>query len=284
MLAVPALRALRATAGPPLTLAAQPRLARLLAVLGIADTPVDLDALGLDALFGDGAAPAPRLPLQTERVVCWLGARDPLFVRRLSALVPGAVVAPSVGRNGLVWEHLLGTVGAPAGDWRSALAPPDALRAEGARALHAAGWDGTRALVIVHPGAGGADKRWGARGFATVLGPLARRAAIVVHCGPADATAAAELRALLPGTGLLEEPALTVLAGALTHALVYLGNDSGPSHLAAALGAPAIVLYAERNLAWRPWAPAARVLVVETQAARAADVERVGAALRMVLG
>ncbi|MGH7355167.1 MAG: glycosyltransferase family 9 protein [Candidatus Rokuibacteriota bacterium] len=255
-------------------------------MLGIADTPVDLEALGLDALFGDVAPPAPRLPLLTgaSRVVCWLGARDAAFVRRLGTLVPGAVVAPSVGGNGLVWEHLLGTVGAPAGDWRRALAPSDALRAEGERALHAAGWDGARALVIVHPGAGGEDKRWAPAAFATVLGALAGRATIVVHCGPADATAAAELRALLPGTGLLEEPTLTVLAGALAHASLYLGNDSGPSHLAAALGTPAIVLYAERNLAWRPWEPAARVLVVQTQAARAADVERVGAALRTALG
>lgn len=194
-------------------------------------------------------------------------------------------MAPSVGEDGLVWEHLLGTVGGSAGDWRRALEPSDALRAEGARALHAAGWDGTRALVIVHPGAGGMDKRWDARGFAGALRALADRAVIVVHRGPADAAAADELRGLLGAeAALLDEPELTTLAGALTHASLYLGNDSGPSHLAAALGVPSVVVYAERNLQWRPWEPAARVLVVEPQAARADDVARVAVAAESTLG
>ncbi len=267
-------------------LAAQPRLARLLAALEVVDTPLDIETLGLDALFGGDTTRAPRLPRLAEgaRVVCWLGARDEAFVRRLGAVCPDAIVAPSVGEVGLVWEHLLGTVGDPSAEWCGALAPSAALRAEGARALRATGWDGTRALVIVHPGAGSADKRWPAHGFAAALRALAGRAAIVVHRGPADATVADELRTMLGGGGLLDEPELTTLAGALTHASLYLGNDSGPSHLAAMLGVPAVLLYAERNVRWRPWEPAARVLVVEPQAARAVDVERVAAALRTALG
>jgi ADP-heptose:LPS heptosyltransferase len=215
--------------------------------------------------------------------VCWLGARDRGFAQRLGALIPGAIVAPSIGEAGLVWEHLLTTVAAPPGDWRDTLIPSDAVRAEGQRALHAAGWDGTRALVVVHPGAGGGDKRWAATGFAATLGPLAGRAAIIVHRGPADTAATAELRPLLPGAGLLDEPELTTLAGALTHASLYLGNDSGPSHLAAALGVPSVLLYLERNLAWRPWAAAAHVVVVTAETAHALDVERVSAAVRTAL-
>jgi hypothetical protein len=39
-------------------------------------------------------------------------------------------------------------------------------------------------------------------------------------------------------------PSLTALAGALARATVYLGNDSGVSHLAAALGIPSVILFA----------------------------------------
>jgi ADP-heptose:LPS heptosyltransferase len=58
------------------------------------------------------------------------------------------------------------------------------------------------------------------------------------------------------------DPSLTTLAGALAHATVYLGNDSGVSHLAAALGVPALVLFDARHLAWRPWWPGARTRAV----------------------
>ena len=47
---------------------------------------------------------------------------------------------------------------------------------------------------------------------------------------------------------------LPVLAGVLSHATAYLGNDSGISHLAAALGVPSVVLFAAEGIIWRPWA------------------------------
>ncbi len=53
----------------------------------------------------------------------------------------------------------------------------------------------------------------------------------------------------------LREPPLDALAGALACAALYLGNDSGVSHLAAAVGAPSVVLFTRALLGWRPWAP-----------------------------
>jgi ADP-heptose:LPS heptosyltransferase len=55
---------------------------------------------------------------------------------------------------------------------------------------------------------------------------------------------------------------LPALAGALAHATIYVGNDSGVSHLAAALGVPSLVLFDPRHLAWRPWWAGARVQTV----------------------
>ena len=69
---------------------------------------------------------------------------------------------------------------------------------------------------------------------------------------------------------LLKEPDLDVLAGALAEATLYLGSDSGVSHLAAAVGAPALVLFREVNLAWRPWNAGACV-VLETASGPVVD-------------
>ena len=279
LLAVPALRALRAAAGTPVVLAAQPRIGALLAALGVVDDHVAFDALGLDALFVEDAARRPRLPAVT-RLVCWFGARDPVFVRRLTARVPGAVVAPSVGDGRPVWEHLLATVGPgeAAGEWRAPIAAPAAVRALGVETL--AG--GPPPWLVVHPGAGGPAKCWPAAAFARVITTVAARARmnVLVHQGPADAEAAAALRRHL-GAGVvwLAEPALPALAGALAGAQVYLGNDSGVSHLAAALGVPALVLFDSRHLAWRPWWAGARVRTVTLAETVEGEVEAVIAEL-----
>ena len=285
LLAVPALRALRATAASPVVLGARPHIGALLAMLGVVDRAVAFEALGLDALFVDDAACRPRWP-PIDRLVCWFGARDPTFARRATTLVPGAVVAPSVGDQGPVWEHLLATIAGPRGEWRDPVAVPEALRAEGRAALVAAGCEGPRPWLVVQPGAGSAAKCWPAEAFARTITTLATRARVnvVVHVGPADADAAAALRRHLgAGVAWLVNPSLPALAGVLAEAAIYLGNDSGVSHLAAALGVPALVLFDARHLAWRPWWSGARARIVTLTATVAEEVDAVVAELEAML-
>src|SRR5262249_45947402 len=133
LLAIPALRALR-SGGTRVTLAAQPRIAALITAIGEADAAQNFEALRLDALFsGIGDA---RLP-SVDRLVCWFGARDPDFTRRLSALVPNTVVAPSTSPESDVWEHLLTSVGGRAE--RRPAAVGDDLVAQGHAVLAGAG-------------------------------------------------------------------------------------------------------------------------------------------------
>jgi len=274
LLAIPALRALRATAGG-VAIAAQRHIATLVAALGEADAAHDFEALRLDALFTDDGEPA--LPA-AERIVSWFGARDAGFTRRLRARAPGAVVAPSIDAR-VVWEHLLRTVGAPAGEWRGIARVAAPLIAAGRAALLEAGWDGRRPLVVVQPGAGGIDKRWPAGGFAAALGDVGD-AALVVHEGPADAAAVDALAGRLPGALRLRAPALPTLAGALHLATAFVGNDSGVSHLAASVGTPAVILFSEANLAWRPWATEPDVLTVTLSRVVDSDVAAVRTAIR----
>jgi len=283
LLAIPALRALRG-AGDRVTLAAQRRVASLLRALGEVDEACDFESLRLDALFS--ADHGARLPV-AHRIVCWFGAREPEFVRRLTAASPRVTVAPSVAAGRDIWEHLLATLGdGIAHARREIVRVGDDLLREARETLSAAGADASRPFVVAHPGAGAPAKRWPAAAFAEALAPLLaqREMQIVVHEGPADAEPVTQLRRLMPMAILLRHPPLSVLAGVLARCAAYVGNDSGVSHLAAAVGAPAVVLFAAANLAWRPWAPAPRVVTVVTERATDRDLGEVRSALTAVLG
>jgi ADP-heptose:LPS heptosyltransferase len=279
---VPALRALR-DAGARVTLAAQPRLASLLLALGEIDAACDFESLRLDTLFaGEHGA---RLPA-VDRIVCWFGAREPDFARRLAATGPRVTLAPSFAPERDVWEHLLATLGdGSTRARRDVVRLADGLIAEGRAALSAVCEDDARPVVVVHPGAGSSAKCWPAAAFAEVLVPLTarRNLQVVVHEGLADAEPVAQLSRLVPSARVLRGPALPALAGVLAQCAAYVGNDSGVSHLAAAVGAPVVVLFTRANLAWRPWALAPRVLTVATDCATRHDVRAVRHALEAVV-
>lgn len=289
LLAVPALRALKAE-GPDerLLLAAQPGVGSLMVALDAVGGALSFDGLGLQTLFvEDDALPSIEAVRTAGRVVCWFGSRDPVFVRRLRALAPNAVVASPTGDGARpVWRHLLGTVQSRPEMSSGPCDPSPAARCAGRQALRRAGWRTDTRLVLVHPGAGGLDKRWPAEGFIEVLAPLCAHedVTIVLHEGPADVEAVAAVDSRLAGRArVLRGLSLVELAGALAHAAVYLGNDSGVSHLAAAVGVPSLILFEERRLAWRPWSASGDVIVVETASAVRTDVVMVADRLTHLL-
>lgn len=272
--AVPALRGL-STHGR-LTFAGQPRLGRLLVALGVVDEARGFDGLGLEALFTDAPAPPTVAAFLGgfTRVVSWFGSSDATYRARLAALAADAVVAPPVPDDDTpVWRHLLATVPASTLAESLAVAP---IRPGGAQPGSAA--------LIVHPGAGGAWKRWPAERFAEVIAAVAARGplTVVVHEGPADHAAVEALLARLDRpVERLVEPELPALALTLAGARAYLGSDSGISHLAAAVGAPSVILFPPAHLPrWTPWSPAARPVAVT---GAADEVARVVAALERAL-
>jgi ADP-heptose:LPS heptosyltransferase len=117
-------------------------------------------------------------------------------------------------------------------------------------------------FVLIHPGSGSAAKNWPARNFAALadaLGESARGVLIVV--GPAEEHLHADLA--VGGRALVSSPPLATLAGLARLAGVYVGNDSGVSHLAAAAGAPSVVLFGPTDPA--RWCPQGRVQVIRRE-------------------
>ena len=285
--AVPALRALR-TDGPR-AFAGQPRLGALLRGLGLVEAVLPFDGLGLSALFTREPLPSALVARLTRfgRVISWFGARDAVYVQQLGGVARDAVIAPPVPGDPssmTVWQHLLGTIGASS---RLDLAPldvPEPWRDEARRVLAQLGAEPKRPLFVIHPGAGGHWKRWPVEHLARVIGDVVRQTGgqALVHQGPADRDAVDQLfRVLDEPAPRLVEPDLPLLAGILGRAAAYLGGDSGVSHLAAAVGAPAVILFpAATRERWAPWSPTARALAVGDEAGQ---VDQVAAAVRAPL-
>jgi heptosyltransferase-2 len=128
------------------------------------------------------------------------------------------------------------------------LGPPPEARRAAERLLLALGRDPGRPLVVLEPGAAyGAAKCWPAERFGALARALRERGHDVVTIGT-DASRPLEAKvAAAAGPGLLRAAGRTadlgVLMGVLSLARLVVSNDTGPMHLAAALGTPVLALF-----------------------------------------
>jgi lipopolysaccharide heptosyltransferase II len=145
---------------------------------------------------------------------------------------------------------------------RFELQPADRLAMQAA--LSAAGGHPERPWIVVHPGASAPSRRYPAQRFGQAADALARITGCqIVFTGTADEhplvnDAASTMRA--PFINLAGRLGLGPLAALIGAARALLCNNSGPAHLAAALGTPVVVLYALTNPQHTPWRANARVL------------------------
>jgi predicted lipopolysaccharide heptosyltransferase III len=115
---------------------------------------------------------------------------------------------------------------------------------------------GRRRVVGIHPGATWPAKRWLAERFAGLADALVRGGAAVVLTGGArDAGTIEEVRAASERAhpAVLNFP-LRMLAAVIASCDVFVSNDAGPLHIAAAVGTPAVGLFGpgEENI-WFPY-------------------------------
>jgi heptosyltransferase-3 len=115
-------------------------------------------------------------------------------------------------------------------------------------------------FVALHPGSGSPDKTWPAERFGALASRLAEGRTWLLVTGPADTEARAAL-ATAPGAVDVHAAPVRVLGALLARASVFVGNDSGVSHLAAASGAPTLALFGPTDPAtWSPLGPAVATL------------------------
>jgi heptosyltransferase-3 len=116
--------------------------------------------------------------------------------------------------------------------------------------------------IFIHPGAGAVWKRWPPDCFARLGSALvARGSPVALVAGPADEAAIAEvLEHASSPLPVVREPSVRRLAALLSQGNVFVGNDSGVTHLAAAAGTPTVALFGPTDPA--SWSPLGRVRVV----------------------
>ncbi|HEY2024704.1 lipopolysaccharide heptosyltransferase II [Paraburkholderia sp.] len=159
-------------------------------------------------------------------------------------------------------------VGAQASDTRMRFRVSPAARQSLDARLAALGVAPGAAWIVLHPGATASSRRYPPERFGEVATQLARRTgAPVLITGSASErglvdtvmrSTAPDVRALLHDlSGALT---LAELAALIERASVLVSNNSGPVHLASALGTPVVDLYALTNPQHTPWQTAQRVL------------------------
>jgi heptosyltransferase-3 len=106
-------------------------------------------------------------------------------------------------------------------------------------------------FLALHPGSGAPAKTWPTDRFLALAAVLSPGRPWLLVRGPAESAVSAP-----PGAVVAHELPLRVLGAVLARAGLFVGNDSGVSHLAAAAGAPTLSLFGPTTPeVWSPLGP-----------------------------
>ncbi|RMF84786.1 MAG: hypothetical protein D6744_02445 [Planctomycetota bacterium] len=245
---------------------------------------VSIESVGAHWLYGDTASDAPPAALvklvRERRVLNLLTGPDEAPHRRLRRIGADMVLSvdprpasqsaehittqwlrrAAAACDARPWRTAIETALAGVGDSGGSMHPPAARRVAA---------DCERNLLI-HPGAGAADKCWPLECFLRAADRLASAGhPIRFIVGEVERerwppAALARMQAVAPVTVAAD---IRALRAELERSAALLGNDSGPAHLAAWLGLPVLALFGPTDArVWRPIGPYVRVLQGEARA------------------
>lgn len=239
-------------------------------------------ALDLQGLWKSGIITAlTRAPIR-------VGFAPGLCRERANALFTNRWVRPDPSTH-VVEQNLglLAPLGVPVTEIAFPLPTPPAAEAGAARYLEGEGVKPRDPLVALNPGAGGDPKRWAVEAYRRVAGELAVRlgARILLLWGPGEEPLARAIAHGLTPPPLIPPPtSIPEMAALLRRALLVVGGDTGPIHIAAALGIPTVGLYGptsgRRN---GPYGPRALAIQSPTRRMDGISVEAVVAGAETLL-
>lgn len=163
---------------------------------------------------------------------------------------------------------LVGFTGIPVADRpRTGLTVmPNALAAVNDKISAKSGGSPPKEFALLHPAAAFATKLWPEANFARIADFLGERGIATIAVAARSEsevlakTSAAANVPILSFDGL-SLPEITALA---SEAKLFVGNDSGIAHIAAAVGTPTVVIFGSSNRDhWRPWTDAPNEIVFE---------------------
>ncbi len=256
------------------------------------------EGLELHWLYVDGGDPAPerlRELVRGARVLNALAGVDSVVHRRLRLLEPAALYSFEPPPEPGVERHITE-------QWAEQLAAQGLALAPGGvdfgfsildfgLGANTAGAQRIRGRAVVHPGSGGRGKCWPLASFVAAARHLRTAGTPVTFViGPAEVETwpATQLAELAAEFEVVCAPEPDELVAILAAARVFIGNDAGPTHLAALLGTPTVAVFGPTSpVVWRPLGPRVQVIAgdprqdaetwgiePEAVAAAAGDLER----------
>ena len=259
LLMVPILRAMRARAGlARITFAGVEEFARVLLRYGVVDGVCSSETLGLWSLaLQNPAAMHARARLAAFD---WIVGDDPALAAVASAQCRVDVFDPRLdaGPQQPAAAQLLSRAGLRGRDDVSLVAQRPLPR--------------TGATIVVHAGSGSLTKCWPRTDFAALVSSLATSWRVRVVAGPAEIERGTHT-GWSTGVDVVTPASVEALADEIERARVFVGYDSGPTHLAAALRVPTIALFTTTNPG--VWAPVGEHVHAVSQPPSANTIERV---------
>ena len=133
-----------------------------------------------------------------------------------------------------------------------------AMRESAQRKLREAGIDLSKPYAVLAPTNEFYTKRWMPDRFASVAGQLIARGLQIAMTGAPTEEQRAQMAAVQAATtqALAQLSSLSIgeLVAVIAEAKLFVGNDSGPAHIAAAVKTPQVVLFGPASsVRWRPW-------------------------------
>lgn len=208
----------------------------------------DFDAAAIFTAFDQSPLPAALVCHQAGIPLRLAHSRDKPYAL-LTDWVPETELVHPTRHEVRRQLDLVASVGAATADERLALALP----AEAHERVRALLPDSER-WAVVHPGGTAPSRRYPPELWTEVCEAL--EIELVITGDEAER----ELAAALPGRSLAGELSLAELAAVIAAAPLLLTGNTGPAHVAAALGTPVVDLYALTNPQHTPWKAESRVL------------------------
>jgi ADP-heptose:LPS heptosyltransferase len=229
-----------------------------------------LERYEIRRLFVPGASQEKRLRDffgAYSSIFSWMGSGQSAFVRELASVSQGRATVfpfqPDQKRMHQV-DYYLACVGRPSSETSI---PEIPLKLE-ALAWCEDYWHehflSGKQVIALAPGSGARQKNWPVSSFRAVADWWRQRprAAVMVLLGPVEEEKG-DYTALCRGAVRVCDLNLGQLAALLARSDLYLGNDSGVSHLAAAVGVASLVLFGPSSI--DQWAPRGKNVTVVTQ-------------------
>ena len=262
ILTLPAIKALRDALQPAwLEMMGHPWTLALISGHPYADAVMDINRADMAPLFQEHA-PLPATITghlgQFDAAFCFARSETLAYNLRRAGIRRTFTLPSFPDRRMHAIDHHLSSLrdlGIAASPTPPLIFPPKKAQEEAKAFFRQKGWD-LDAICALHPGAGSRKKAWPASRFAALGRALARGSKKLLICqGPADETITAEVLQGLAGIPYLvvRDKPITELAALLSCVSLFIGNDSGISHLAAALKRPTVAIFGPTDpCVWAP--------------------------------